>query len=482
MRELDKIADGLFNKIRARFDSVNIGDEKANSVSDPNQARFFNFDYVDSNGKNFGNVTISLIDENALKIYFSSNISQGLTEDEQKEWFAFLRAMKHFARRNMLTFDTRDINRSNLDLKDLKQQSQADSTYDKDELAIAESKLYGLGNNRRVSFGDVGTHKLIIKHKDQIDPERRGARARQIEHVFVETPVGERFLLDHTNLHGARAIANHLRHGGRFGDEGSNMINEMVKEMASMRHFVRSMRNRTFEDQETTGMVEAAMHRYTEVKDHLKRFQGRNGHEMLMSMMGIQQEPNEGIDEDALRERFVKKVYDDRFTEALPYVYRAYKNRQKMNTAGSNEFESWANDITEETWDQDADDTNEDDLIALTKLPIAVGFDGTDAIAALKDISFLQSEDLSQALQKLAQNQGPDADARRTIAGWLATNGETALANQIVQMMQAQMQPTEPAPPQPTPAPQAYGASTMDEPVVNEALATLKWLSGMAKK
>jgi hypothetical protein len=300
--------------------------------------------------------------------------------------------------------------------------------------------------------------------------------------VFVETPVGERFLLDHTNLHGARAIANHLRHGGRFGDEGSDMINEMVKEMASMRHFVRSMRNRTFEDQETTGMVEAAIHRYTEVKDHLKRFQGRNGHEMLMSMMGIQQEPNEGIDEDALRERFVKKVYDDRFTEALPYVYRAYKHRQKMNTAGSNEFESWANDITEETWDQDADDTNEDDLIALTKLPIAVGFDGTDAIAALKDISFLQSEDLSQALQKLAQNQGPDADARRTIAGWLATNGETALANQIVQMMQAQMQPTEPAPPQPEPAPQAYGASTMDEPVVNEALATLKWLSGMAKK
>jgi hypothetical protein len=242
------------------------------------------------------------------------------------------------------------------------------------------------------------------------------------------------------------------------------------------------MRNRTFEDIETTGMVEAAMHRYTEVKDHLKRFQGRNGHEMLMSMMGIQQEPDEDVDQDALRERFVKKIYDDRFTEALPYVYRAYKHRQKMNTAGSNEFESWANDITEETWDQDADDTNEDDLIALTKLPIAVGFDGTDAIAALKDISFLQSEDLSQALQKLAQNQGPDADARRTIAGWLATNGETALANQIVQMMQAQMQPTEPTPPQPEPAPQAYGASTMDEPVVNEALATLKWLSGMAKK
>ena len=482
MRELDKIANGLFNKIRARFDSVTIGDETTKRVTDPGQARFFNFDYVDSNGKNYGNVTISLIDENALKIYFSSNISQGLEEDEQKEWFLFLRAMKNFARRNMMTFDTRDINRSNLDLKDLIQQSNADSTYTKDELSIAESKLYGHGNNRRISYGDVGTHKLIIKHKDQIDPTRHGARGRQIEHVFIETPLGERFLMKHTNLHGARATANHLRNGGRFGDQGSELIEEMVKEMASMKHFVRSMRNRTFEDTETTGMVEAAMHRYNEVKDHLKRFQGRKGHEQLMTMMGIQQEPEEGIDEDALRERFVKKVYDDRFTEALPYVYRAYKNRQKMDTAGSHEFESWANDVTEATWDQDSDDSDEDTLLRLAKLPIAVGFDGTDAIAAIKGVSFLQSEDLARALQKMAKNQGPDADARRTIAGWLASNGETALANQIVQMMQSQMQPTEPAPPQPEPQPQSYGATGMDEPVVSEDLATLKWLSGMVKK
>jgi hypothetical protein len=482
MRELDKIANGLFNKIRARFDSVTIGDETTKRVTDPEQARFFNFDYIDSNGKNYGNVTISLIDENALKIYFSSNISQGLEEDEQKEWFLFLRAMKNFARRNMMTFDTRDINRSNLDLKDLIQQSNADSTYTKDELSIAESKLYGHGNNRRISYGDVGTHKLIIKHKDQIDPNRHGARGRQIEHVFIETPLGERFLMKHTNLHGARATANHLRNGGRFGDQGSELIEEMVKEMASMKHFVRSMRNRTFEDQETTGMVEAAMHRYNEVKDHLKRCQGRRGHEQLMTMMGIQQEPEEGIDEDALRERFVKKVYDDRFTEALPYVYRAYKNRQKMDTAGSHEFESWANDVTEATWDQDSDDSDEDTLLRLAKLPIAVGFDGTDAIAAIKGVSFLQSEDLARALQKMAQNQGPDADARRTIAGWLASNGETALANQIVQMMQSQMQPTEPVPPQPEPQPQSYGATGMDEPVVSEDLATLKWLSGMVKK
>ena len=480
MRELDKISDSLFNKIRARFDNVSIGDDKAQRLTDPEQARFFNFDYVSENGENFGNVTISLVDEDTLKVYFSSNITEALDEEQEKEWHDFLRSLRKFARRNMLQFDVRDINRSNLDLKDLRQQSQSDSTYDKDELAIAESKLYGYGNNRRVSFGDVGTHKLIIKHKDQIDPERHGSRGRQIEHVFVETPVGERFLLDHTNLHGARATANHLRHGGRFGDEGSNLINEMVKEMASMKHFVRSMRNRTFEDTETTGMVEAAVHRYNEVKDHLKRFQGRKGHEQLMSMMGIQQEPSEEIDEESLRERFVKKIYDDRFNEALPYVYRAYKHRQKTDTPGSKEFESWANDMTEATWDNDTDDHDENELLDIVQTPLAVGFDGTDAIAALSGI--IDDESLSVALRRLSANQGPDADARRTLAGWLASNGESSLANQIVQIMQSQAQSTEPAPPQPDAQPQPTGTTTMDEPVVNEDLATLKWLSGMVKK
>jgi hypothetical protein len=483
MRELDKISAALFDKIRARFDHVSIGDENAQRITDPESARFFNFDYISENGENFGNVTISIIDEDSLKVYFGSNITDALDEEQETEWYAFLRALREFARRNMLSFDVRDINRSNLDLKDIKQQSVSDATYDKEELTIAEGKLYGHGNNRRVSFGDVGTHKLIIKHQDQIDPERHGARARKIEHIFIETPVGERFLLDHVNLEGARATANHLRHGGRFGDEGSELINEMVREMASMKHFVRSMRNRTFEDAETNGMVESAIYRYNEVRNHLKRFQGRKGHELLIDMCGSSYDLDEAeVDVDALRERFVKKIYDDRFNEALPYVYRAYKNKQKMDTPMTVEFESWANEISEQTWDEDTDDRDEQELDILMQAPIAVGVDAADAIAAISTIEFLKTEDLRQALIKLSKNQGPDADARRTIIGWLASNGENVLANHFMQIMQQQNANTQPAPPQPTPQPQPVGATTMDEPVVNEDLGFLRKLAGLVKK
>ena len=481
MRELDKISSALFDKIRSRFDNVNIGDDKAQRISDPEQARFFNFDYVSDDGENFGNVTISLIDENSLKIYYGSNITDALDETQSKEWFGFLRDLKNFARRNMLTFDTRDINRSNLDLKDIRQQAGSDATFSKDEVAIAEGRLYGMGNNKRVSFGDVGTHKIIIKHRDQINPEKRGDRARQIEHVFIETPVGERFLLDHTNLHGARAVANHLRHGGSIGDEGSELINEMVREMASMKHFVRSMRNRTFEDQETTGMVEAAMHRYNEVKDNLKKFQGRQGQQLLMDMLADSHHVEEEVDINELRERFVKKIYDDRFNEALPYVYKAYKNRKQMNTAETAEFESWATGVTETTWDSDADGMDENNLARLFQKPIAAGMDGVDGIAAIDHIQDLNAEDLQNSIKKLSQAQGPDADIRNTIIGWLMSNGERALAQSLLAMMQQQNANTQPAPQQPTPPQQPVGATTMDQPVVSEDLTFIKKLAGLIR-
>ena len=480
MRELDKIAQELFDKVRARFDHVNIGDSKAERITDPNEARFFNFDYIDENGHNYGNVTISLIDETSLKVYYSSNITQGLDEEQEKTWYSFLKSLKRFARRNLLTFDTRDITRSNLDLKDLKQQGKSDGTFEKDELsAVTESKLYGTS---RSSYADIGPHKLIIRHSDQIDPERHGSRARKIEHIFVETPLGERFLLNHTNLHGARAEANHLRHGGRVGDEGSQLINELVKEMASMKHFVRSMRNRTFEDTETNGMVEAAIYRYNEVKNHLKRFQGRKGHELLINMTDQSADIDEEIDVDSLRERFVKKIYDDRFNEALPYVYRAYINKQRTTNEQAQEFESWASSIAEETWDSDHDDHDEQELSDLMKLPLAVGIDGIDGKASIKHIHFLDTDEIHRAFEKLAQSQGPDADGRRVIIGWLATNGEKVLANQFMQILQRQNQPTQPQPTSPEVPKQPVGASTADEPVVSEDLISLKKLAGLVKK
>ena len=479
MRELDKIASELFDKIRSRFEPVRLGDKSGDDTKNPEAARFYNFDYISADGHNFGNVTISIVDEKNLKIVYGSNITDALDDAQQEEWYQFLLTLRKFARRNGLKFDNRDINRSNLDLKDIKQQAGTDATFNKDELAIAESRLYGMGNNRRVSFADVGPHKIIIKHDNQIDPEKRGDRARKIEHIFIETPLGERFLLKHKNLHGAKALAKHMSEGGTMFDEGSELINEMVSEMASMRHFVRAMRNRTFEDADTTSMVESACYRYNEIKDHLKRFQGRHGHELLIDMLNQRDDIDEEADIDELRERFVRKIYDDRFNDALPYVFKAYQKRKKLNTTESDQFESWATGVTETTWDSDTDDVDENNLMRLFQQPIAAGMDGVDAVAVISDIQELDADDLKNSIKKLAGIQGPDADVRNTIIGWLMSNGERALAQSLFSTMQQQNANTQPAPQQPTPQPQPVGAAKTDEPVVSEELVSIRRLAGI---
>jgi len=77
MREINKIAESLFEKIRDRFEDVSLGDENAKATSDPELARFFNFDYA-VDGTSHGNITMSIIDENSLKVYFSKNITDEL--------------------------------------------------------------------------------------------------------------------------------------------------------------------------------------------------------------------------------------------------------------------------------------------------------------------------------------------------------------------------------------------------------------------
>jgi hypothetical protein len=63
------------------------------------------------------------------------------------------------------------------------------------------------------------------------------------------------------------------------------------------------------------------------------------------------------------------------------------------------------------------------------------------------------------------------------------SNGERALAENLFQILQQQNANTQPTAPQP-PAPQQQpvGATTMDQPVVQEDLSFLRRLAGLVKK
>ena len=45
MKEIEEIAQNLFDKIRSRFSPIKISDEENKSVNDESEARFFNFNF-----------------------------------------------------------------------------------------------------------------------------------------------------------------------------------------------------------------------------------------------------------------------------------------------------------------------------------------------------------------------------------------------------------------------------------------------------
>jgi hypothetical protein len=413
MREINKISEALFEKIRDRFEDVSLGDENAKATQSPEDARFFNFDYT-VDGTSHGNITISVIDETSLKIYFSKNISSDLDEEEKAKWYGFLRELREFAKRNLLSFEPRDITRSTLKHRDLQQVSKSDSTYSKDEV-IGESRMHGTS---RSSYEQDGNVKIIVRHSDRVDPEQRGARSRKIKALFVETTDGERFKLPYNNLRYARAMARHVSEGGNVNDDFGQHITKVAEECSKLRPFKSQMVRRTFEDAETQAMVEAAFEYHGLLNDTLKRMSGRKGYAACKESFQMDEQTlMDNFDVESMRERFVRKTYNDATDTALPIVQKAY-NMKKSNKFAQ-QFESWATNVAEGTWATPEGEEQVSELIDLLMEPLIVGVDATNATSALYNL--IGDDVLFDRLGDLAE-QDPEADARDVVMDWVQEN------------------------------------------------------------
>lgn len=417
-KEVESIAADLFDKIRSRFKNVTLGDEKAKATTDPEKARFFNFNYADATGAEFGKVTLSLIDETSLKVHFGASIVNGMDRDQRKEWYQFIYNLKRFAARNLLTLDVRDISKDQLELRDVKQQAKVDDTFDMEDIPVTEGKLRGTALQ---STADCDNTRLRIFHTTRVNDDIHGARSRNIDKIFIETSKGERFLLNHKNLHGARAAARHVNEGGDMHDEIGEHINNMVNEMSSMSHFVRATKNRQFEDTETADMAQAATKHYMQIKQDLQHLSNKKYYDRFVESFVPESPVEDEIDVDALRERFVKKMYNEKFDAALPSVYKAYKNyKAEAAVQLGDELSEWANEVTESTWAKPDNNDKVKALAELMKQPLTTGIDGIDATSAIKPI--IGDDELNDAIHHYAVDQGPDADIRPLLKTWLGNN------------------------------------------------------------
>ena len=344
MEELNLVAKELFNKIRNRFSNISIADENLQTTLDPDKARYYYFDFQ-KDGRSIGNVNISLIN-NTLKIYYDKSISKFLDQSDKSEWFDYLHELRRFAKSNYPTiksFDVRDIDKSGLNVKDLIHIKSTDTKKSKND--VVESKRWGTS---RSSYENIEDVKIISRHKKPIiDDSDPAARSRNIGTFYIENSAGERFKLpEGTTLNGARVFARHVKNGGNLYDDFGNHITKIITEMQALKTFVRNMRGRTFEDVETNQMVSSAVNYYGKLHRDLFTLRSQRGYEQYKNLWTPElDEDDENIDLDELKERFVKRIFDDRLMRALPVVKRAYDS----DVGGiSREFESWANDMVED--------------------------------------------------------------------------------------------------------------------------------------
>lgn len=322
MRPIDKTSSDLFQKLRSRFSPVTLGNEKAEATSDPAQARFFNFLYTED-GESKGTVSISLVDGRSMKVFYGDSMTENVSDKDQ--WYGFLKELRAFAKRNLLTFDARDIAKGQLDSRDLGWLGKTEGSMDQDDVTVTESAMWG---SKRRSYQTLESVKLIVQHTKSVDESVPGARSRSIKGIYLERSDGERYHFPFNYLTGARAMARHISEGGTPYDPMGQHILGMIREMRDLSKFARMTRTHALEDSAADETRQKVVERFQGLKSSLSALAGQAAYREYTEQFKPTNEEAASSNLDKLRERFTRKIWDQTMEDLLPAVNRAIASAQ----------------------------------------------------------------------------------------------------------------------------------------------------------
>jgi hypothetical protein len=320
---LDKIAKDLYGKIQTRFPDITIGDENAQVLtkkSDIPRARFFEFEYKED-GNPLGTIAITLDEEDGVVVQISGELSQEVKTMHQNA-YDFIRSFRKFAKTRLLNFDVQNIGKSNLDKRDY--QFQAKPKITKIELPkespIMENKMFGTS---RISYQNLGEARLIVKHSQPINPNVAAGRSMHIESIYIENADGERFKYPYKHLHGARALAEHIKHGGNPYDAIGKHITGLSEELNQLKKFKNYVGRQDQISESMGSITNRVMERIEEVKKECQHLQRASYYEQFAESFEESKErmiPEE-IKNDWI-DRLTVRTFNEELTSAFPFLYK----------------------------------------------------------------------------------------------------------------------------------------------------------------
>ncbi len=313
MSDLSTVSTDLFNKIRSRFSNIKTGDEGGMSTSKPEDARFFDFKYAVGDDV-LGTVNIQL-DDSKLTVIYEKEMYDGYADETRSGWFDFLKDLRQFARKNRLRFDTRDIEKSNLDKRDYQYLAQSSG-----ESKMSESKLFGTS---KTSYQDVGEATIIVKHTKPVNYNVPAGRTQHIDSIYIESSNGERFKYPHKHLNGARAMARHIANGGTAYDNIGTYISGLSEELSKLRQFKNYTQRSGVMSEALGDLTEQVISRIESVKEEIASLQKQSHYEEFAENF----KPVESLEvpEDVMNgwvDALTIRTFNEELKSVFPFIYR----------------------------------------------------------------------------------------------------------------------------------------------------------------
>jgi hypothetical protein len=430
---LDQVAKELYGKIQTRFSDIQIADDQAKVLSkkeDIPKARFFEFEY-EENGEPLGTIAISLDVDDGIVIKASGDLVDDTNSDETHHGaYKFIRSFRKFARQNMLNYEINNMGKSNLDKRDYEFHAKSG------EEPMMESKMWGTS---KVSYQDLGETRLVVKHSKPVNYDLAAGRTMHIDAIYIENKEGERFRYPVRHLNGARAMAQHIGHGGNPYDSIGQHVVSLSEEMSKLRMF-KGYVSRTPVVSEAMGTVnDKVIERIESIKKELHQLQSAKHYEAFAE--GFSPSETREIPEEIMLDwvdRLTVRSFKEELKDVFPYIYKLVDESEiptkdlnpddLLDEAGSpaqqaaiaktkspeDQFESFLDDIISESEGGDALSGNEE---SLQKLKAEVEKGELKGDPNRKDVigQFIEDPELHDILDKT----DPNEDAWPTVKAWM---------------------------------------------------------------
>lgn len=251
----------IYDAVKGQSFSVTMFDDDGVTVTSPSDASRF---YVDD----MGAMVVLFSDNGSIIVQINISATQSA-----KETLDFVTLMRSVARQHLSPTEVK---------KFVRKITPRDFANNDNRLTESISRMFGTQNR---SYQDWNNCRLVIIHANKIDEEKRGARSRNVDKIFIENALGERFLFPHKDVVAARAMTRHVTMGGTPYDNVGQYIDQLTNARSQCKCDHDDIATALNEDKKLVKHISKSM--YRQLGEQMKAMSTKKGYNNFVETFDI---------------------------------------------------------------------------------------------------------------------------------------------------------------------------------------------------